>query len=471
MKLSELKAEQLDAVLNSLTGDAARDLLQAIEMTDSGAAGPDGVIAQRLRDLVRGKNAQPIRQDAALRHFIDPFEDFLTPRALENKQKGRIARASIKQIWTWLNRDLLPDKLSQLVEQCETADAANDRAKVKQLIDVMHRDIHAAVTEALSDLKPGSQGYIRLAGHVGGPAVLEDAREMVQALKFKDVIEKIRNDLPEVIGNCRDDDIERYTQIYREFEEQTGGFGWIFLLILMRRLTSPSEIIWLVSKITGSITDTDIRAHNAGVAIECALHDMEISADNAIQAIRNQDNIVSVLDHIAKFHMIADELAGELEIDMKGNWGKTLVRVRTKLGDAIRYQISDTPRRVKLVLFCGFGTDDKGSTLTSGPEQEDLDAAEFAIRLLLGVRSYLRQLPINAEYAGLSDQVKQFVERIGDATVNRLRTAHPDERPFVEEYFQANILFTSIMFGQEAANLLRRQGRVASKSEAMPKSA
>ena len=67
--------------------------------------------------------------------------------------------------------------------------------------------------------------------------------------------------------------------------------------------------------------------------------------------------------------------------------------------------------------------------------------------------------------------MEQFVERIGDATVNRLRTAHPDERPLVEEYFQANILFTSIMFGQEAANLLRRQGRVASKSEVMSKSA
>jgi hypothetical protein len=308
---------------------------------------------------------------------------------------------------------------------------------------------------------------MKLASHVGGVVVLEDAREMLLTINLGEKIAQIRTRLPVQINTLRDDEAERYIKIYEEFDEQTGGFGWLALLTIMRRLKQPAEIIWLVTKIVGSNYEADLNRHKTALICECAMHDAHSAARMAARLIKEQQEIEDVFAETDKFYTLANEFSSELDIDLKGEWGVNLVRIRNVLADAIRGQISDAPRRVKAALFCGLGhetgSETKTPLLTKGPDEEDLRSAEFAVRLLLGLRQYLEQLPINAEYTTLYDQVMQFVERIGDATVDKVREADSAEKDAVEAYLKANIHFTKMVFGQEAADLMRRQAYVANR--------
>jgi len=482
MKVNQFKDEQLSVLLSSLEPETARKLLQAIEHggLQQGNSDAAHLIATHLHEILNAdgidteknqfkSNEQPSdRSDEntqPLPQFSLPFADLLVEETASAKQAGRISQSSVAAVWIWLMRDLLPGKLPGLVENIKTALSESDDDGLLGNTKAMYAAIAAALETNLSSLDPHSSSYMKLASHVGGASVLEDAREMLLAINLGDQIAQIRTRLPVQIHTLRDDSAELYIKIYKEFDEQTDGFGWLALLTIMRRLKKPAEIVWLVTKIVGSKYESDICAHKTALICECAMYDMETAARNAARLINEQRDIEAVFAEIDKFYILADEFSSELDIDLKGEWGVNLIRVRNILAEAIRGQISDAPRRVKAALYCGLGhetgSDTKTPLLTKGPDEEDLRSAEFSVRLLLGLRQYLEQLPINAEYTALNDHVLQFVENMGDAIVGKVREADSAEKAAVEAYMKANIYFTKIMFGQDAADLMRRQAYVA----------
>lgn len=301
--------------LANLTPAAAGELLRAIEADgpNGGRLDPNGLIAGRLKALM-----DPVPEMSAdlkellLREFSNPFEDLLTDRASSDKQRGRIARNSIEQVWTWLTRDLMPEKLPKLAADIKSARDAEDEAGAREKSGVMYGLVADTLAGVFSKLQPNTMAYMRLAGHVGGNAVLEDAREMMVACSLADHIMSFRASLPDTIRDVRAEDGAAYIQAYKEFDNKTGGYGWLGLLSLLRRFENPADIVWLTARIVGSNADTDLRADPAGLACECLMHDMEFAAERAIGLIRAQRDIDQVLAEIRQFHEIADELSSTL---------------------------------------------------------------------------------------------------------------------------------------------------------------
>lgn len=485
MKVNQLKGEQISVLLSSLQPETARKLLEVIEHggLQKGDSDAVGIIAAHLQELLNGDDAgnqedqdsskagyskvsgEDIQEPPS--QFSIPFDDLLVEDILPIKQAGRISQNSVKAVWIWLMRDLLSDELPVLVESVATSERVGDNAGLSRNIKSMHIAIASALEEQLTGLDPHSSAYMKLASHVGGAQVLEDCREMLLTIKLEYQIEQVRAKLPIQIHSLRAGEVKQYIRIYKEFNEQTDGFGWLALLTIMARLKQPAEIIWLVTKIVGTNYETDLRAHKTALVCECAMHDMESAARKAAKMISEQKEIEVAFVEIDKFYILADEFSSELDIDLKGEWGVNLIRVRSILAEAIRSQISDAPRRVKAVLFCDSwrytDSEAKSTQQIKAPDEADLRSAEFSVRLLQGLRQYLEQLPINAEYTALNDQVLQFIERIGDAVVGKIREADNDEKEVVDAYLKANIYFTKMVFGQEAADLMRRQAYVAGR--------
>jgi hypothetical protein len=469
MVLSDLKREQLDGYLATLTPNAAAQLLRRFEL-DRGRTGrldPDGVIEQRLRLLIGEPKTRAKDHDGLmLREFAEPFEDMLSDRMSSDKQCGRIQRASIDRVWAWLDRDIMPDRLERLVKDVAEARARGEADRLAKARSRFYLSLAKSLLQVFGELEPNTKAYMRLASHIGGNAALEDAREMMQTFFLYDRIADLKAGLPDVIADPGTDENGEYAKLYRNFDVKSQGFGWIVLVAIMRRLENPAAIVPLAVSIAGTNRCAELRRHPVGVICGCALYDMRLAAEQAAGLIRDRSEIDTVLGHIGRFHALADAMTGTIDLDPDGQWGRHVTAVGKALARAIHDDISNSPRRVKSAIYCdyrGAGEAERG-LVTSGPAGAALSEAAFSLRLLYGITPYLGQLPIKDEHAGLDKEIRQFIEPIADLTVERLRTAEPAETEAIGQYLRANVAFTGIVLGPEAAERLARRGRLVRQS-------
>src|SRR5579885_734641 len=106
LRMTPEKLNVLLGFLGKLPPSLAARLAKAVEadrLSEHGAL-PHDLILEGLRPMLR--DAHSGRIPGPLRLFSRPFEDLLTNRPRTQKQKGRIARASIVPIWPWIAGEL-----------------------------------------------------------------------------------------------------------------------------------------------------------------------------------------------------------------------------------------------------------------------------------------------------------------------------------------------------------------------------
>ena len=108
--LSADKQLLLSGFLGRLPAHVAARLAKAVEVDRlvGGTGLPHDEILRALRPQLRTA-AERVRMPTPLRFFCRPFEDLLTSAKRRVKQKGRIARASIEPVWSWLANELMPE--------------------------------------------------------------------------------------------------------------------------------------------------------------------------------------------------------------------------------------------------------------------------------------------------------------------------------------------------------------------------
>ncbi len=106
--LTPKKSALLQAFLRALPQSAASRLARAVEVDQlsGGRVLPHDLILGALRPALP---VQAERTPTPLRLFCRPFEDLLVQTQPREKQKGRIARASIPLVWRWLRETLIID--------------------------------------------------------------------------------------------------------------------------------------------------------------------------------------------------------------------------------------------------------------------------------------------------------------------------------------------------------------------------
>src|SRR5581483_11833004 len=111
------KLNVLLGFLGRLPAPLAARLANAVEadrLSEHGAL-PHDLILEGLRSALR--DAHSGRIPGPLRLFSRPFEDLLSNKPRTQKQKGRIARASIVPVWQWISGTLLPQQAAAFVAE------------------------------------------------------------------------------------------------------------------------------------------------------------------------------------------------------------------------------------------------------------------------------------------------------------------------------------------------------------------
>ena len=147
---------------------------------------------------------------------------------------------------------------------------------------------------------------------------------------------------------------------------------------------------------------------------------------------------------------------------MKGCWGWRIIAIRNAPASAIRTEISGAPRLVKTALYRrGPRTGTEGYFPVKWPDPHAVSDAKFVVQLLLAVRPYLSQVPINADYASINSTVSNFIESIGEITIKDVRRSEGEELECADAYMKNICEFTELFFSPEVAELLRRRARAA----------
>lgn len=119
--ISALRLEKLDALMHSVTPALASKLASAVELDRlRGGALPHDKILEALRPRLRELDGRTDRLPSPRRMVSTVFEDLLLSRPRLRKQKGRIARPSLRPIWDWLTQILLADSAIPILEAIHT---------------------------------------------------------------------------------------------------------------------------------------------------------------------------------------------------------------------------------------------------------------------------------------------------------------------------------------------------------------
>src|SRR5262245_60385548 len=110
MASGALPLDRLRRFLRELPSGARALLMAELERAVlRGEEIPGGnMLLQEVRAAMRATDAQPPRIGAPAQAFFRPLEPFLIDAQSDRKSPGRIARATLDPIWTWILRDLAP---------------------------------------------------------------------------------------------------------------------------------------------------------------------------------------------------------------------------------------------------------------------------------------------------------------------------------------------------------------------------
>src|SRR4029077_10624684 len=103
-----------------------------------------------------------------------------------HKHLGRIARTALDPLWAWISRDLVPGEANIFCDEAARALAADDAAAAEQLANDFQIRVIGRIEAALASARGDEKARRRLAGQIGTPKAIEDARDLVTILSSRD---------------------------------------------------------------------------------------------------------------------------------------------------------------------------------------------------------------------------------------------------------------------------------------------
>jgi hypothetical protein len=473
MDLNQLKSEQLDAYLASLTPKAAEFLIREVERDrlKGGNAFPHDLVLRKAREVVKKANQDCARFASPQRVFCHPFEGLLVDRTTEQKQLGRITRSSSDAIWKWLLTEIASDALPQLAARITDAALSTNDAQIQDLSRQLYGLCHERLSAILDTVEPETKAYGRIAAQLGGQNAVRDAYEIRDCMKCAPALLAHLARAPATIRDLQDDDVELYARWYSEFEAQHRNDARLLLVSLHARCPRPVDMLKILVCIVGSNEAEIAHRHIAGNVVEIMLHDMEIAAQTARENIVASTDLGIIKAHLSEFHASASAICDALELDLRGAWGNRLVAMRSTLSATLRERISAAPRLIKAALFQKIGKRAAHTPAASGPDPQRIKDAEFAVNLLVELRAFLGQLTLNADYSRVKSEVEQFLEVIAERLLRDIQDGADDVRAFAEEGYPSAGRLLEALFGKEASELYLRRARAAMQHAAKSASA
>jgi hypothetical protein len=359
------------------------------------------------------------RTPTPLRFFCLPFEDLLTLDPRPTKQKGRIARDSIAPIWIWLSGTLLPFETKSYCRNFKSAIVAADHAMGKAHAAEFWRIAAAAMRMALA-----SESGRKAARQVlKSELVIADAEEVALLLASAPTIMTVRELMVRPVPELTDEMRHSLHTIDENLVIAEPEVAPYIGVIAMNRLARPWEALKL-------------RRHAADLVGEIIFGDIERYSSTVRGAHHRDFDVDALLDSIARFATFYDGIVEQDDDVRNSKLRRHLSRERATLGGAADGFMRRAPGALAEAL--------------RRPEVEKVELALRHLRLVAACKPFANVLGASV---GQAEEVMCRMLLSHNEHLIRARNSRHDGR----DLFATAVKFTSILFGTEHGEFLRRR--------------
>jgi hypothetical protein len=456
--LTPEKSELLQAFLRRLPSLAAVRLAKAVEVDrlSGGKMLPHDLILDALRPALpehAGRTPSPLRL------FCRPFEDLLVQTASKEKQKGRIARASLMSIWRWLSHTLIPEAVAVYCSEVKTLVLADRMDEARERANTFRSYVSHEIRHAIAK----DRRAVRVA--LQHESIVADAEEIALLLTVGREIVEIQTLLPKRVPHLTEELLWALRDIHDRVAASVPDAAPYVACIAMNRLAHPWEALKLPQLVTHQTQDTLISSTDMGLVGDLLFADIEAHG-NAVRSARHPDFDVDwLLENLAQFTEASSSIVKQIDMRRDGKWGKRLLKDRAAVAEVMEGFMERAPREVAAMLPVqksgSFGGGPKVADFSKSVDDEKSERGLRYARLVAGCANYAVGGSFGAAHKEALDQICQHLRGYNEDVIREMRLADGERHHAVERQFELAAALTKLLFSPEEEDLLRRRARAA----------
>lgn len=418
------------------------------------------LILEELRAEQRASRRVSDRLDAPDRRFFLPIEPFLVDEEVPEKIPGRVARASLPRIWTWLERDLLPAEARNFVRATAAALASGNAAEAERLVYDFQTKALAAFESELQTVAGDSKRRQRLISQLGGERVLDAAAEIAAIFHVRGPLREIAARLPE-IKNLTDAELDAVKALFENPALKRPDVFPYALGLLLSRLAAPVHLLRLVVACLETDSAKKIAETPFALAVDLIV-DEAARAAVRLAADMRANSVPEICLGIKRFHDLTRGLTAEIDVSDGTRWSKKLAQLRADTAALLRAKIDGLPGQVRRLLRPRPKEEIGSGGVIDPHEVADVEAS---LEVLAACRMHAGEVALNEITLRLSSELETCLDTATQALLDSVRSASSVDRAFRQSQLNAAVRFSSKIFGRRYAELLAKAADVAIHSE------
>ena len=450
--------ERLRQYLGDLSPEARALLIGELEravLRGDDNTGAELVLAQ-LRRIVRDAREGTPRVSPTARLFFRPLEPFLVSDR-DHHHPGRIARASLEALWTWVRRDLLREDAKVLIDEVSDALLAGEDAAAEERVRAFQDRVVAAMDDALELAAADERQQRRMLAQIGTPRAAEEVTTLRCVLKGRDALAELGEELPLLVNNLSNGKLDECKALIDKTAERDPDLFIYALLLVMSRLTAPWQLIRLATKAAGSLFSPRIVETPYAVAVTIVLADLERQVAELRADLRGH-RAVAVGTLLKSIHDSVRGLRTELDLPPENAWARVIAGQRAQVADTLRFEIENVPDRVRRMLRVRQADSIRPhSTL----DPDDVTDTEAMLNFVGTCRQFAGELAVNEvtrrTLSGLADALQRGTRALAES----LRHAGDDDREFRQSQLDAAVRFCAQVLEPDLVAELRAVAEAA----------
>jgi hypothetical protein len=414
-----------------------------------------------LRRVLRDQRDGASRMGSSARLFFKPFEAFLVDDKPDHKHPGRIARASLDLLWTWIRRDLAPADAKNLSDGVGDALLANDEAKAMLLTHQFQDRAAAAFDTHFERGTTDERTRQRILAQVGTPRAEEDSDTLRAVLKGRDTLAEMAARLPLRIGNLTNGQLDECKALIESVAEHDGNLFLYALLTVRDRLAAPWQLVRLGTKAAGSDTAARVAETPYRVTVTIVLADLERMVRELGEELRSGRG-VAVASLLKTIHDSARGLRTELDLPIDSTWGRALGALRVQISDLLRSEIESMPGRIRRLLRPRPSDEIPPNSVL---DPEEVAEAEALVDFVGACRSFAGELAVNEMTQRTFSELQHYLDSGMQPLLDGVRHAGAADRSFRQSQVDAATRLCARVLGPDYASLVGKAAEVAGSAE------
>lgn len=396
----------------------------------------------------RGRNTSDTGNLTAMQAFLSVIEPVLITNGAKFNFPGAVLNEHAEKVWTWVNRDVLPDTAKKI----DAALASGAPARIAVEPEIVR--VLASIKAELSSAAKSVADDRRITVQMGGDEVRTSLPIILNALKYRALIEKAR-----AFGkaaNAIQDEAAIGTAL-QSMPIKDRALSALLFQAFMGQVANPSRIITGILPLCGVAREDSVISAGFGPLVEAFLAHANAQLarfGNEFGQFNDVDLACRALD---RMHRLLRAITGNLELERAERWSRVVSEITktasAKLEPRLRQISADVSQSLR-----------KSRDGTDRLDADLLLEGLNGLFLLSSVREARDSLALNALFDQLWTEVGQSLEILLARNLDDFKSDHRNQ--IIAQRLDYGIKMSEIRFGAEYATAMRHAYETVLKRQA-----